>query len=482
MAQFARTWRPQGFEDAIGQELVISILRNSLYRDSLFPVYLFIGQRGCGKTTLARIFSAAINCERRHEFSQRPHEVIIPCKSCVSCVAMHKGDHTDFSEIDAASHTGVDNVRALIEATALYPQMGYKKIYLIDEVHMLSRAAANALLKTLEEPLDSVIFLLATTDPHKIIDTVRSRCFQLFLKPLTCEQIVIQLTRICTKEGFNYDQEGLLLLARSAEGSLRDAINMLERTVIAYGRVHGAEVASLIGMITISEAIDIVEALGQQDVAQLLQVIRSAPLVSSDIATMLRMLYELLRAMVFLHHGVVVPEIVPYEDRVRSLLVYYSQNRVLAMWDAIQSKEQSILKSGSPRVLWELLLMQLCQKHDDKTVAHETVSSGEKISSTSSNSGLLAKAKQVVAPPIQQKKQTEDQNFSGEALWDRVMAHMNDNAQGAAQPKTVTIPKNFTSPQQSPSRTPTIVHDDMTKKMLALFPGTLTQEPEKGKL
>lgn len=177
----ARKWRPSTFESIVGQDLTVRLLKNSLFRQQFFPVYLLAGQRGCGKTTTGRVFAAAINCDRLHDFTQDPQKTIVPCGQCVSCDAMKRGIHPDFIEIDAASHTGVDNVRQIIEATSFLPQLGRKKIYLIDEAHMLSKAAFNAFLKILEEPPKTVLFMMATTDAHKIIDTVRSRCFQLFL-------------------------------------------------------------------------------------------------------------------------------------------------------------------------------------------------------------------------------------------------------------------------------------------------------------
>jgi len=167
----ARKWRSKNFDQVIGQELSVRMLKNSLYRDLYFPVYLFSGQRGCGKTSTARIFAAALNCEQLGVFQQSPKTQSVPCLICTPCQAMIAGRHPDFFEIDAASHTGVDNIRHIIDASQLLPVMGRKKIYLIDEAHMLSKASFNALLKILEEPPRSVVFILATTDPHKIIET-----------------------------------------------------------------------------------------------------------------------------------------------------------------------------------------------------------------------------------------------------------------------------------------------------------------------
>jgi DNA polymerase-3 subunit gamma/tau len=193
----SRKWRSQDFGQIVGQDLAVRILKNSLYLGHYFPVYLFAGQRGCGKTSTARIFAAAVNCHALPLFQKDPKKSSTPCLVCDSCVAMRDGNHPDFIEIDAASHTGVDNIRAVIESSSLLPSMGRKRVYLIDEAHMLSKAAFNAALKILEEPPATALFILATTNPHKIIDTVRSRCFQLFITPIPHDSLKNHLIFIC---------------------------------------------------------------------------------------------------------------------------------------------------------------------------------------------------------------------------------------------------------------------------------------------
>lgn len=181
---FARRLRPQRFSDIIGQDLFVGMLQNALFLNKFFPVYLFSGQRGCGKTTTARVFAAALNCLKRGEAPLQD----IPCLTCSSCLATKAGNHPDFIEIDAASNTGVDNVRAILESSSYLPVLGKYKIYLIDEAHMLSKAAFNAFLKLMEEPPQSVLFMLATTESYKIPETVRSRCFQLLFKPIPADR------------------------------------------------------------------------------------------------------------------------------------------------------------------------------------------------------------------------------------------------------------------------------------------------------
>ena len=212
----ARKWRPKRFAELVGQEHVVRALSNALDSGRVHHAFLFTGTRGVGKTTIARIFAKSLNCQ--HGTSADP------CGQCPACLDIDAGRYIDLLEIDAASNTGVDDVREVIENAQYMPSRGKYKVYLIDEVHMLSKAAFNALLKTLEEPPEHVKFLLATTDPQKLPVTVLSRCLQFNLKRLDEEQIHGQMSRIMTAEQIEFDDSALVQLARAADGSLRDGL------------------------------------------------------------------------------------------------------------------------------------------------------------------------------------------------------------------------------------------------------------------
>lgn len=243
----ARKWRSKTFDQIIGQELSVRMLKNSLYLDRYFPVYLFNGQRGCGKTTTARVFAAAVNCFALSAFQKDPKNNGIPCLVCESCLAIAQARHPDFIEIDAASHTGVDNVRNIIEAASLMPILGKKKIYLIDEAHMLSKAACNAFLKILEEPPASVFFILATTDLQKIPDTVTSRCFQLLFTAINVPVMLKHLEVVCKQESIGYEQEGLIAIIKQSKGSARDALNLLEQVRFSAEKITYEAVQNIVG-------------------------------------------------------------------------------------------------------------------------------------------------------------------------------------------------------------------------------------------
>ncbi len=222
-----RKWRPQAFAEVVGQELVTRTLRNSVDSKRIAHAYLLSGPRGTGKTSLGRLIAKAANCTAPVEGE--------PCNECDSCRAFLEGRAIDFIEQDAASHNSVDDIRQLRENVILNPMSGRYKVYLLDEVHMLSTSAENALLKTLEEPPPHIIFVLATTEPHKVTATIISRCQRFDLRRIPSPAVVERLTFICEKEGFSLDEVALQEMARSAGGSLRDAINALEQTVTYYG-------------------------------------------------------------------------------------------------------------------------------------------------------------------------------------------------------------------------------------------------------
>ncbi|WEN13480.1 DNA polymerase III subunit gamma/tau [Rhodanobacter sp. AS-Z3] len=271
----ARKWRPRKFAELVGQEHVVRALTNALDTGRMHHAYLFTGTRGVGKTTIARIFAKSLNCERGQSAD--------PCGECSVCVAVDEGRFVDLLEIDAASNTGVDDVREVIENAQYAPSRGRFKVYLVDEVHMLSKNAFNALLKTLEEPPPHVKFLLATTDPQKLPVTVLSRCLKFNLKRLLPEQISGQMRHILAAENISYEDSAIGELARAADGSLRDGLSLLDQA-IAYGggALHADDVRTMLGSVARGQVLGVLDALAAGDGERLLVECRQIASYSPD--------------------------------------------------------------------------------------------------------------------------------------------------------------------------------------------------------
>ncbi|MFN7086023.1 MAG: DNA polymerase III subunit gamma/tau [Burkholderiales bacterium] len=259
----ARKWRPRTFSELVGQEHVVRALTNALAQQRLHHAYLFTGTRGVGKTTLARIIAKALNCEGG--------VTAAPCGKCGACLEIDSGRFVDLIELDAASNTQVDNMRELLENALYAPTSGRYKVYIIDEVHMLSRNAFNAMLKTLEEPPQHVKFILATTDPQKIPVTVLSRCLQFNLKQIAQPQIRGQLQKILDAESIAAEPAALALLARAAQGSMRDALSLLDQAIAhGGGAVEEASVRAMLGAVDQSYLYAILKALAVRDGAAMI--------------------------------------------------------------------------------------------------------------------------------------------------------------------------------------------------------------------
>src|SRR5262245_43194464 len=260
----ARKWRPQKFEEMTGQEHVVRTLSNAIKLNRVVHAYLFCGPRGVGKTTAARLLAKALNCEKG--------PIGQPCGVCLACVEIAAGTAVDVMEIDGASNNGVENVRELRESAKYLPQRDRHKIYIIDEVHMLSGAAFNALLKTLEEPPGHVKFIFATTEPHKLPDTIVSRCQRHNFRRIPAARILERLKEICALEKVQVSDRSLALIVRQSEGGMRDALSLLDQVLSACGvSPNDAEVAEALGAIDRTLVHAFAEGLVHKDAQVLLQ-------------------------------------------------------------------------------------------------------------------------------------------------------------------------------------------------------------------
>ncbi|QEW07312.1 DNA polymerase III subunit gamma/tau [Nitrincola iocasae] len=293
----ARKWRPRKFSEMAGQEHVLRALVNALDNDRLHHAYLFTGTRGVGKTSIARLFAKALNCEEGVSST--------PCGVCTACREIAEGRFVDLIEVDAASRTKVEDTRELLENVQYAPSHGRYKVYLIDEVHMLSSSSFNALLKTLEEPPPHVKFLLATTDPQKLPVTVLSRCLQFNLKNLSPQRIVEHLHYVLTEEQLSFDEPALWLLARSADGSMRDALSLTDQAIaFGSGMVSEADVRTMLGTIDQRLVYQIMIALAQHDARGVMDAVQALSEFSPDYSSVLADLVSLL-------HRVALAQLLP---------------------------------------------------------------------------------------------------------------------------------------------------------------------------
>lgn len=289
----ARKWRPRDFSEMVGQAHVVQALSNALDNDRLHHAYLFTGTRGVGKTTLARILSKSLNCERGVSAS--------PCGQCGVCTEIDDGRFVDLLEVDAASKTGVDDTRELLDNVPYAPVRGRYKVYLIDEVHMFSGHSFNALLKTLEEPPPHVKFLLATTDPQKVPVTVLSRCLQFNLKRLPVEQIRGQFEHILAAEAVRYDAAALDVLARAADGSMRDGLSLLDQAIsFGGGAVEEGGVKTMLGVVATERLPDLIEAVHAGDASTVMAEVAAMSQYAPDYGGVLKDVLTLLHRIAIL--------------------------------------------------------------------------------------------------------------------------------------------------------------------------------------
>lgn len=290
MESLYRKYRPLTFDSVVGQQHIVSTLEHAITEGRLSHAYLFCGPRGTGKTTMARILAKALLCRNAEAARAEGASGCMPDGTCGECELIAEGNHPDVYELDAASRTGVDNVREeIINSVNFAPVRGKYKIYIIDEVHMLTTAAFNALLKTLEEPPAHVIFVLCTTDPQKILETILSRCQRFDFHRISNEDIEHRLSYVCEQEGFDYDDEALTIVARHAKGGMRDALSTLEQlSVFGNGAVHADDARSLLGEVSDQILGEFARAIAERDIAELYGLIRAQVEEGNDLLELTR--------------------------------------------------------------------------------------------------------------------------------------------------------------------------------------------------
>lgn len=350
-----RQWRPQDFDALVGQKAVKTTLKNALASGKIAHAYLFSGPRGTGKTSMARILAKALNCE------QGP--TAEPCGQCSNCQRIVQGTSLDVIEIDAASNTSVDNIRDLREQVAFTPAESRYKVYIIDEVHMLSTGAFNALLKTLEEPPAHAVFILATTDPQKVPATIQSRCQRFEFRRVTVDEIAEHLAMVAAGSGIEADADALRLIAIQAEGGMRDALSLLDQCGVMAKRVTVATVREVLGIVGREALHELTEAIGRRQLPQALATLNLLLEQGKDVKQVLTELIEYLRALVLY---LAVPDyeeiyLTDTKEALAELAPLFGCDRLLAAEERLHSAIQELRGSMRPRITAELCLLDLCR-------------------------------------------------------------------------------------------------------------------------
>jgi DNA polymerase-3 subunit gamma/tau len=357
----ARKCRPKHFSDVVGQDISVRILQNGLYLKKLFPLYIFSGQRGCGKTTTARIFASAVNCERLFDFQNDPKNHSVPCLKCESCITFQASHHPDFIEMDAASHTGVDNIRQLLDSAFHMPLSGKKKIYLIDEGHMLSRAAFNAFLKMLEEPPPSVLFILATTELHKIPDTVRSRAFHVLFNAVKPAVLVEHLQALSNQESIVIDRKALQLISSESEGSVRDAVNLLDQARLTGASVTHDALLKLLGKMREQSFFNLFSFICDKNTKRLLVFLKEISFENLVPRMVWDMLLHLCRALIWVHYGIddIDGPFQSYKEELKKLSHKCSLSQAHNILNVLWASEELFLRTSQKHIFLETVLVKL---------------------------------------------------------------------------------------------------------------------------
>ena len=423
---FHQKYRPLNLDELVGQEFISITLKQALISQRIAPAYLFNGPRGTGKTSSARIFAKSLNCLSSKQATPNP------CGKCELCIQIAEGNALDIIEIDAASNTGVENIREIIDRARFAPTQARWKVYVIDECHMLSTAASNALLKTIEEPPERVVFILATTNPERVINTIQSRCQKFDFKRISSNTIFHNLSAIANKESIKFEDQALKLIAKRSNGGMRDAQSLLDQLSLLPNGVTTKNVQSLLGEVSENDLTDLINALINNQPESLLISCNNLYDAGNEpneiLVGLLNITRDLLLKTLNNNYSEIYYTSIEFQNELNKFSYKISKNRIIEWHNKLKNVDYQIKTSDNPRLWLEIHLTSLLEENINKTIINKKELINKQVISednkNQNESGVFNKKELINKQDINQNSKNDNQTDYLKEKWELILSKL----------------------------------------------------------